>query len=347
MDLIIIFAIGWVASHAFGEKRDEYSASQDAHREKYLAKLKNNHPSWGRARQERYLHNAARRNALGHFAYLLRHGWSSTFNDFGDGWKKAKAAHEEWKSGNPKDGKKLSRWATFKAGWKDSLDRRPKATGYYEARPDLTPEAPEPTWTAVDVKPDRDREHDERMLAAKEEAHRLMLESFPKVRDDLTEDELAEHLRNRRRLEGDIANLRQTLGKPAADPWLDDDQARDAKILPWTGTSAPGDTAGSTNGSTAVASTEFNFDASKGIISHIGQTTGGFASQLEQVEADAIAGGLGSDTAAMSILSNLQETLRNARALADAYVDNANKHQSGQEYANSGHAASTDYLRSS
>lgn len=294
MDILFIFAIGWVMSHAFSEKRDEYSAAQEGHRDKHLAKLKNNHPSWGHARRERYLQNAARRNALGHFAYLLRHGWSSTFNDLGDGWKNAKAAHEEWKNENPKDGKKVGRWATFKAGWKDSLARRPKATGYYEARPDLTPEpTPNPEPDPPGGKPTAEPVDD---------------------------------------------------APATTDPWLDDDGARNARILPWPNTSTPGGSAGPTNGSTAV---EYNFDASKAAIGNIGEGVASYASRVEQIQADAIAGGLNADTEAMTILSSLQEAIQNVRALASAYVDNANKHQSGQEYANTGHAAKTDYLRSS
>jgi hypothetical protein len=143
MSYAFIFCVGWVVSHAFGEKRDEYSASQEAHRDKYLAKLDRNHPSWGRARREKYLRNAAGRNTLGHFAYLLRHGWSSTFNDFGEGWKRAKEAHEEWRAENPKG--RPGRWRTFKAGWKDRWSRRPKADEA-KAAPEPTP-SPEPPPT--------------------------------------------------------------------------------------------------------------------------------------------------------------------------------------------------------
>lgn len=119
-------------------------------------------------------------------------------------------------------------------------------------------------------------------------------------------------------------------------------------MLPLTGktTKTPGNVTGSTNRSTAV--TEFNFDASKAIANNIAQTTLGFASQLEQVQADAMANGnLTADTEAMKILASMQEALRNVAAFSNAYIENANKHSSGQEYANTGHAANTDYLRSS
>jgi hypothetical protein len=296
MELLILFAIGWAASHAFSEKRDEYSASQEAHRQKYLAKLKNDHPSWSPARSGRYLQNAARRNALGHFAYLLRHGWSSTFNDFGEGWRKAKSAHEEWKEGHPKGGKKPGWLATLKAGWKDSMTRRPKATGYHEPRPELTPEpTPNPEPDPPKGKPSSDSSGQA--------------------------DEPAK-----------------------TSPWLDENAAKDAQILPWPNTSTPGGNAGPTNGSTAV---EYNFDGSKTTIRSIGQSVASYASTVEQIQADAIAGGLNADTQAMTLLSSLQEAIQNVMSLASAYVDNANKHQSGQEYANTGHAANTDYLRSS
>jgi hypothetical protein len=147
MEFLFIFCVGWVLSHALNEKANEYSAAQEAHRDKYLARLNRDHPSWDRSRRERYLRNAARRNAGGHFAYLLRHGWSSTFNDFGEGWKKAKDAHEEWRKDHPKGGEKPSRWATFKAGWKDRWDRRPKDEEPRNTNePTPTPD-PEPTKT--------------------------------------------------------------------------------------------------------------------------------------------------------------------------------------------------------
>lgn len=298
MELALIFAVGWVASHVFGEKRDEYSASQEKHRDKYLAKLDRNHPSWGRARREQYLRNAARRNALGHFAYLMRHGWSSTFNDFGEGWKKAKDAHEEWKNEHPKDGKKPGPWATFKAGWKDHWAKRPKSTGYYEARPELSP------------KPVQNPEPDPP-------------KNKPAADTDAPADE-----------------------PEKTGPWLTDDEARNAKVYPWPTASTLGNSAGQTNRSTTV-STEFNFDASQAIFNNIAQVNTGFASQLEQIEADAIAGGMIADKDYMILLSSLQEYIRGAIAQVNALGASANRHASGQEYANSGHAANTDYLRSS
>lgn len=307
MEVAIIFAIGWVASHAFSEKRDEYSASQEAHREKYLAKLRQNHPSWGHARRERYLNNAARRNALGHFAYLLRHGWSSTFNDFGDGWKKAKAAHEEWKAERDKNGEKKPGWlATFKAGWKNRWGRRAKATGYYEARPDLTPDGSKPSSDVDISKPDG---------------------TPPGGGGGQPEP----------------ATGTQPSGPTTADGASD---AQVVQLRPANNTTqAPGNTAGPTNGSTAV---EYNLDASKAEINGIGEYVGSKVSVIEQIIADAMAGdNMTADTESMKHLANLQEALSNVRAHANAFVDSVNKHAAGQEYANTGHAAKTDYLKSS
>ena len=292
MDILFIFAIGWVMSHAFSEKRDEYSAAQEGNREKYLAKLTNDHPSWGHARRERYLQNAARRNALGHFAYLLRHGWSSTFNDFHHGWKKAKAAHEEWKNEHPKGEKKPGWWATFKAGWKDSLARRPKATGYYEARPELTPETPDPEPAKGHPQPKQP--------------------------------------------------------EPATDPWLTDEEARDAKVYPWPNETADtqpsGDPAGTTNGSTPVEAP--NLDAARAALNVKAAAYRTDASGNEQLTADMIAGGMDADQDTMNHIAAMNEALATAAAHAEAANAGLGKHQSGQEYANSGHAAKTDSLKS-
>jgi len=280
MDLIFLFAIGWVMSHAFSEKRDEYSAAQEAHREKYLAKLAKDHPSWGVRRGQRYLDNAARRNALGHFAYLLRHGWSSTFNDFGDGWKKAKAAHEEWKNEHLKGSKKPGAWATFKAGWKDRWARRPTATSYYEPRPDLTPESkPKPETNGTNpstVKPQAEP-------------------TWP----------------------GKISIVTDTI----------------------TGSTEP------TNGRTPMEAP--NLDAARAALNAKATAYRTDASGTEQLTADMIAGGMAADQDTMRHIAAMNEALATAAAHADAASGGLGKHQGGQEYANSGHAAKTDYLKSS
>lgn len=297
MELVVIFAIGWVMSHAFGEKRDEYSAAQEAHREKYLKKLDRQHPSWGRARREQYLRNAARRNALGHFAYLLRHGWSSTFNDVVHGWKTAKAAHEEWKAERG-DEKKPSLWQTFKAGWGKKSAAREAEKAKQVDTPKPTPD-PEPTKPAPPANPEN-----------------------------------------------------STDPKPSPDPApAKNNEPQDARIYPWqprndaATNKTPGNTAGSTNGSSAM---EFNFDRSKAEIDGISDYATAKLSMLEQLIADAIAGdNLSRDTESMSHLANLQEALSNVRAHANAFVASAGKHAGGQEYANTGHAANTNYLQSS
>jgi hypothetical protein len=347
MEIAFIFAIGWVASHVFGEKRDEYAASQEGHRGKYLQKLRSDHPSWNHSRQEKYLRNATRRNALGHFAYLLRHGWSSTFNDFGDGWKKAKDAHEEWKSEHPKD--KPGRWQMLKAGWADGDRQRKEAAAAAEREAqaiDTTPDpAPEPRWTAApDVVPDRDREYDERMLAAKEASRRLMLESFPKIRDELTEDELTEHMRNRRRLESDITNLRQRLGKPDAGPWLTDEESRNARIYPWPNstTETSGDSAGPTNGApmttqTATSGEAHNLEDVRRNSAALVQGLQQYRNQAEQLLADTMRFA-SNDREAIAILQQNIEGLDNVIAGFGRMPTVLNKHQTGEEYASTSHA---------
>jgi hypothetical protein len=342
-----IFAIGWVMSHAFSEKRDEYGASQEAHREKYLTKLDKHHPSWGRARRERYLNNAARRNALGHFAYLLRHGWSSTFNDFAHGWKNAKTAHEEWKAEHPKD--RPSRWQTLKNGWNDNGQRRREAAeaaaAEREAKADDTP--PEPTIPAgrdvtAEVEAGVTREHDERLLAAKEGAYRQMLEAFPKVRDDLTEEELAEHMRNRKKLEGDIKQLRSKLGLPPVNSWLDEDEARDARIYPWPTTQTPGDSTGSTNGAhvttlTISAGEATNLDDVRRNAASFVETLRQVNSAADQLLADTMRFA-SKDVETRAHIERGLEGLLNVLAEFRAIPTSLQKHQPGEEYAQTSHA---------
>lgn len=327
-----VFALGWVASHAFGEKRDEYEHAQDAHREKYMNRLAQKHPHWSKARQARYLQNAARRNAAGHLAYLLRHGWSSTFNDFTHGWKTAKAAHEEWKAERAANGESPSPLQALKAGW-----RRNKATREAE-KAKAAPIEPSPAPTSAPAPDPHWREkHD------LENKYQRYAELRRRSGSDLTPAQLVSEV-----------DVDRDKAEELAQSWNDRFQHEnpepagtdaDAKVLPITGraTKAPGNTAGSTNGSTTV---EYSLDASKAAISEIGEYNGAKISVIEQIIADAIAGNLSADTESMSHLANLQEALANVRAHANAFVDSVTKHAAGQEYANTGHAANTDYLKS-
>jgi hypothetical protein len=299
MEILFIFAAGWVLSHAFSEKRDEYQAAQDAHREKYLDRLNRRHPSWTRARKERYLQNAARRNALGHMAYLLRHGWSSTFNDVHHGWKNAKAAHEEWKAEREANGEKPGWWQTFKAGWKKRWAERKKtadkrANESKGDRPDPTPD-PEPT---------------------------------PKKEEE---------------------DNKETPKQPGAPPESNGD-ASVHTLHPKTNwqdqtKSTSGGTAGSTDGSTSMEAP--NLDAARASVQQEGAKAASSAAGLEQVSADVMAGGLGADSESMQHLTNMQEALRNAAAYGEAFATSTGKHSAGQEYANTGHAAKTEFLKSS
>lgn len=315
MEILLIFCVGWVMSHAFGEKRDEYEHAQDAHREKYMKRLAEKHPSWSKTRQARYLQNASRRNALGHLAYLLRHGWSSTFNDFAHGWDKAKAAHEEWKAEHPKGDKKPGWWATFKAGWNDKSRRREEAAVEREKQ---APRVPDPAPTP---KPEK-------------------VQRCEWCGSEISEGNVREVV-----LHGLPCTVCPACYKPHDPRQQTDKEASDAKVYPWpSNDQTSGNTAGSTNGSTTV---EYNLDASKAAINEIGAYGASKVSVIEQIIADAIAGDMNADPEAMSHLASLQEALSNLTAHANAYVDSLNKHASGQEYANTGHAAKTDYLKSS
>jgi hypothetical protein len=343
MEVMLLFAAGWLMSHAFGEKRDEYERSQDAHRAQYMQRLAKKHPNWSTARQNRYLQNAARRNALGHFAYLLRHGWSATFNDFVHGWNHAKTAHEEWKAEHPND--RPGRRQMFKLGWRDNARRRKEAAEAAAAakRAAETIDAPAPAKPEpADATPEMQRDLLEFQLARKEKWLEDSIEAFEKAKDEgqIRPEDEAEHMANRARREQEIADLRKKLGKPAAEP------TTTAKVLPLRGATsqAPGSTAGSTKGRSPV---EFNYDATKAEMNNISEYVTGKLSVIEQIIADAIAGDMNKDPETMSNLAGLQEALANANAHATAVGNSMGKHASGQEYANTGHAASTDYLKSS
>lgn len=90
-----------------------------------------------------------------------------------------------------------------------------------------------------------------------------------------------------------------------------------------------------------------NYDAAKAAISNAGAAAGTTASNLEQTVADMLAGGMGADQATMGHIANMQEALATAQAHATAAVASMGKHSSGKEYADTGHAARTEWLKTS
>ncbi|GAA4626789.1 hypothetical protein GCM10023196_036470 [Actinoallomurus vinaceus] len=310
MDFVIVFCIGWVLRHAFDEKTDEYRHSQEAQRERYLAQLSKRHPTWDGERKERYLKNAARRQAAGHFAYLLRHGWWSTGADIVQGWEAAKAEHEQWREEHPK-GDKPSRWRTFQAGWKRAKETRPETP----KRPEQ-PRMPEPSTT---LKPD-----------PAPTAERPSPEPTPATSDD---------------------QAVPVSGK--THRWLSDEEARDAEVLPRPSqadfpehATTPGAPAGPTNGSSTPMEAP-KLVAARAAVNQVRAQVATLAAGLEQVKADAMVGGLASDSESMATLVRLEETLNTAVAHANAFVTGSTaRHQDGEEYANREHAVTNiDYLK--
>lgn len=89
-----------------------------------------------------------------------------------------------------------------------------------------------------------------------------------------------------------------------------------------------------------------NIDAAHANASGLSSQLGTVSAGLEQMEADLIAGGLDNDQGAMEKFAAAKESVLNAQAASTGFVGELGKHAAGQEYANSGHAAKTDFLKS-
>ncbi|MCU1657071.1 MAG: hypothetical protein JWO57_1727 [Pseudonocardiales bacterium] len=96
MGFLILIGIGWALGFMFEGKAAEYRGAQAQYRKQLNRKLKQQHPSWDKSRRARSLWWGARRNAAGHFAYQLRHGWSPAVADIRDGFSSARQQHAEW-----------------------------------------------------------------------------------------------------------------------------------------------------------------------------------------------------------------------------------------------------------
>lgn len=90
-----------------------------------------------------------------------------------------------------------------------------------------------------------------------------------------------------------------------------------------------------------------NLDAARQAITAAASSAGAITSGLEQVIADMIAGGMSNDQQTMSRIAAMQEALNDAQAYGSAAVASMGRHASGQEYADTGHAARTEYLKTS
>ncbi|MCW2900887.1 MAG: hypothetical protein JWO67_3152 [Streptosporangiaceae bacterium] len=118
MGFLILIGIGWAVGYMFEGKAAEYRAAQGQYRKQLNRRLRQQHPSWDKSRRARSLWWGARRNAAGHFAYQLRHGWSPAVADIRDGFSAARNQHQEWlqrrqDSGEPIPGLRNA----IRAGW--------------------------------------------------------------------------------------------------------------------------------------------------------------------------------------------------------------------------------------
>lgn len=294
MGLLIIFAVGWVLCHVAEGRTAEFRESQRAHRKETLKDLKRKHPAWDRNRRERSLKNAARRNAGGHLAYQVRHGWFPAFADLRDGYRTARDGHEEWRS--RRDAGQDTRGA-FRAGWWDALKRKRAEREAKNADRRGPDDDPAPT-DGRDPEP------------------------APKATPPPSPSEPAP-------------------APPEPAPAAKTGDHPDAEVIPIKS----GTASGSTDGGTPVEAP--NLDAAKTVVGDVGIWANIKALGLEQVAADAMAGGLGADSESMRLLANCQEALNSASGFAGAFVASTAKHAPGQEYADSGHAAKTEYVKSS
>lgn len=297
MPFLVIFVIGWVMCHISEGRTAEFRASQKAHRKAALKDLKRKHPTWDRERRERSLKNSARRNAAGHLAYQLRHGWFPTFADLRDGYRTARDGHDQWR-GRRADGQGTRN--PFWAGWRGAHDRKKAEREAAEKDGRGPDDDPTPT-------PGRDPEPEP---AAKTTPPPAPSNPAP--------------------------------APPEPSPAAQADDRPDAEVIP---IKSSGNASGSTNGGTAVEAP--SLDAAKAALADVGQWASTKSSGLEQVAADAMAGGLGADGESMKLLANCQEALNSAAGFASAFVASTAKHAPGQEYADSGHAAKTEYVKSS
>jgi hypothetical protein len=118
MGFLILIGIGWAVGYMFEGKAAEYRAAQGEYRKQLNKKLKSQHPSWDKSRRARSLWWGARRNAAGHFAYQLRHGWSPAVADIRDGFSAARAQHQEWLQRRQDNGEPLpSLRNAIRVGW--------------------------------------------------------------------------------------------------------------------------------------------------------------------------------------------------------------------------------------
>lgn len=125
MDLLFVaFAAAWLMRGVWDGKVADVRGDEKA----VNARLERHHPKWDENRRKNFAHFAANRQGLGKVAYQLRHGWSESAADVGDGWRSAKRAHQDWLKDREHDGvtrrPTLREW--WQAGWGRNLRNRLK-----------------------------------------------------------------------------------------------------------------------------------------------------------------------------------------------------------------------------
>lgn len=115
MMVAAIFTAAFATRHVVDGKAVDFHDAQQQRREQ----IARQHPGWSAGRIEAAQKWGARRNAIGHLAYQLRHGWFPALRDLRDGFRNARAAHDAWleERGETRPGRP-SLIEAIAAGWK-------------------------------------------------------------------------------------------------------------------------------------------------------------------------------------------------------------------------------------
>ncbi len=104
------------------------------------------------------------------------------------------------------------------------------------------------------------------------------------------------------------------------------------------------------NGGTAVTDSTMeapNIEAARQVATGQADSMRDAANRSEQFENDLITGGMDNDSATMAAVRAAQELTAQAAAAWASVKSELDKHAQGEEYANTGHAAKTEFLRNS
>lgn len=88
-----------------------------------------------------------------------------------------------------------------------------------------------------------------------------------------------------------------------------------------------------------------NIEVARQVVSKQSDSMAGVAANSEQLVNDLLAGGMGNDAGTMAAVQHAQELTQQASAAWAAAHQGLMGHQEGEEYANSGKAAKTEFLQ--